>query len=331
MKPLQRIGQLVGEPAYRTKLAFFALLGAVAILASFLLQSGLLKDILVQFSVTFVAVALIQILWDFLGGDPLETRLNAAQNETLASIQAVEKGLEESIQGLDKQLGAVAGSMTLLADLADGNIGIARLWPTRRAWQSDPEEGLSVWHQRLCSATKVSIAGNTLWNNWLNDALLRKRLLANVAHHGDVTVRLVLYDPDSEVLRIRARDEGDIRSHGIYQMQNEIESSLAVLAQEMAALEEGPRARLEVRLTDKSVHVCQLVWADERMLVALYLAGKSGGPCPTFELRGPGSAYYATYAEQFEILWNRARPLTFAELQKYGQRFEETGPAPVER
>ena len=329
MKTVQRIGQLFSAPAYRTKIAFFVLVGTTTILLAILVPDVFWRDILLQFSVTFIAVALIQISWDFLGGDPMETHLGNIQNEIALNRLSAQTELSNVAQSLEVQFDSLRHSMHLLADLIDGNIGIVRIWPDRKTWQKDPEAGLLAWYDWVCRADEISIVSNTMWHNWLHDDRFRKQLFANLARGA--TVRLLMYDPDSDVLRLRAEDETHARSFGITRMRSEIDSSLSVLAKELETLEDVVRQRLQIRLTWKSLHFAQLIHADDQMLVALYLTGKTGGPSPTFQLQGPQSTYFSTYAEQFEILWERARPLNFTDLQKYVKEFEGAPQPPVER
>jgi hypothetical protein len=274
----ERFRQLAGQPAYRIKLAFFLVLSLAIFFASFLVDSSVWSEILLQFAVTFGAVGLLQLLWDFLGGEPLELRIDEVRDE-VREIQT---------------------SVSLLSDLVDGNIGIERIWADRRSWQSDAKDGLSVWQDRVCQAEQVDIVSNTLWINWMQEDH-RKRLFKNIV--GGARVRMIVYEPGSEVQRLRAKDEKDVPG----QMEAEIKATLLRLAQDQKALPAAARQNLQVRLTSESVHSAQIIRADDRMIVATYLSGKSGSPSPTMQLRGAESSYYRKYAEQIEILWERAK------------------------
>lgn len=69
----------------------------------------------------------------------------------------------------------------------------------------------------------------------------------------------------------------------------------------------------------------QLIRADELMLLAFYLSGKVEGDSPTVQLRGSKSAYFDTYAQQFNIMWRRGKPL---EDEDFSQILEEFGGVP---
>jgi hypothetical protein len=313
MKPYERIEQLLGEPTYRTKLAFFALLGGLITLLAVVIKHPFWSNVLLEFAVTFGAVALIQFLWDFLGGEPMELQIGEVQNEIVHVRQSV-----------NAEIASLKQSMTLLADLIDGNIGIERIWPDRRTWQSDPADGLSAWQARVCQAANVAIMSMTLWNNWLHQEQFRKQLFANIA--GGASVRILVYDPDSEVLHLRAKDERDPPG----QMQLEIKSTLLRLAETWDSLGESVKKNLKVRLTAQTLQYTQIIQADDQVLVAIYLSGKSGGPSPTMQLRGPESTWFLKYLEQFEIMWRRGRPLGDDEFRQILRTLEDIPIAPTE-
>jgi len=313
MKPWERIKQLLGETTYRTKLAFFTLLGGLIILFAIVIEYPFWSNMLLEFAVTFGAVALIQFLWDFLGGEPMELRIGEVQNEIVYVRQSI-----------NAEIASLKQSMTLLADLIGGNIGIERIWQDRRTWQSDPMDGLSAWQARVCRATNAAIMSMTLWNNWMHQERFRERLFANIT--GGASVRILVYDPDSEILRLRAKDERDPPG----QMRLEIKSTLLKLAETWDSLGESVKNNLKVRLTTQTLQYTQIIRADEQMLVAIYLSGKSGGPSPTMQLRGPESTWFLKYLEQFEIMWRRGKPLNDDEFHKILRTFEDIPTAPTE-
>jgi hypothetical protein len=314
---LERINNLFKEPEYRTKLLVFVLIGVVLTLSAILTQDEFWSDVLVQIAITFATVAFVQVLWAFLGGDPVEVEIG----------QAGER-LEGEIQAVDQKVDHLKGSLNLLADLMDGNIGIERIWPDRNAWQTDQKDGRDDWHKWVCQADEINFVSNTMWNNWLHNDDFRRGFFENL--NRGANIKIVLYDPDSPILAQRAKDEKDPKLMGVLQMQNEIGSSLLVISKELGKLEPQARERLEVRLSDQFAHFAQIIRADKRVLVALYLSGRTGGYCPTFQLQGDHSVYYETYEKQFEIIWKRAKAISQAELQELVGRFEGMERPPVE-
>lgn len=304
MSRWKRVQQTLQQPAYRIRLAFFLILGFTVALLAVLLQSclPLWSEVLLEFAVTFGAVGVLQLLWDFLGGDPVELRIEEVRDQV--------RDLEQPT--------------TLLSDLVDGDIGVERVWRDRQSWEQDSADGKEVWYERVGQARNVDIMSNTLWNNWMHREEFRDKLFDNIARGA--RARILIYDLDSDVLALRAADEGDrfivVPPRKVYEMQAEINSTLSRVAEERDKLSPSARTNLEVRLTTQALHPAQVIRADERMVVAIYLSGKSGSPSPTLQLRGSGSSYFRKYAEQFETLWKRARPLgddRFSQiLQDYG-------------
>jgi hypothetical protein len=170
---------------------------------------------------------------------------------------------------------------------------------------------------------------NTLWNNWIHREMFRKGLFGNIAQGA--YVRILVYDPDSTVLEMRAADEEDafivIQREKVYEMRAEINSTLCRIAEEWRDMPASARSNLEVRLTVQTLHLVQMIRADDRMLVGMYLSGKSGTPSPTLQLRGTESCYFQKYAEQFETLWKRARPVSDDRFIQILQEYEHL-PAP---
>lgn len=305
MGGLGQFTEKLRQPVYRVKLAFFLILGFATTLASIQLQSRspFWSEVLKDFAVTLSAVGLLQLLWDFLGGDPLGRRV--------------------------EELGQ---SITLLSDLTEGNIGLERIWKDRRSWDKDPVDGRETWYARVCEAKHVDIASNTLWNNWIKEPEFRDRLFESLGQ--GTRVRILVYDPDSDVLQLRAKDEKDtfeeVQGSKVYEMQLEIKRTLREIAAKRRALPELARMKggLEVRLTDKALHLAQIVRADEAMIVAIYLSGRSGSWSPTMQLRGADSSLFQSYADQFNTIWERGRALDDADFDRILEETEGTRPAP---
>lgn len=332
MQVLERIRQLLRDPTYRTRLAFFGLLGIVVILLAIVIKDPFWSSVFSEFAVVFSAVALIEFLWDFLGGDPMEHRIQDVQGEVVHTRDYITSSLSNTVDSLDDELTSLKHSMNLLADLIDGNIGIERIWKDRRAWQRDSTHGLETWQTWVCQASEVDIMTNTLWNNWMHQEGFRKELFANI--DAGASVRILLYDPESDILKQRAKDERDVALpigdtiH--YEMQQEIGSTLRWLAEHWVNFKESAKGNLELRLTHQSIQYVQLIRADDRMLVAIYLSGKSGGPSPTMQLRGPETAYFKKYADQFDTMWGRGRPVDDAEFEKMLDKYGGIQPPPPE-
>jgi hypothetical protein len=318
----KRLKDLFAEPGYRTKLLVFFLIGLVLVLSSILAKDPFWRDLLLQIAITFVTVAFVQVLWGFLGGDPVEVQIKTTEVEIEKHTQRLLDNLDQRIFAVDDKIGTLKNSLNLLADLIDGNIGIERIWPDRRAWREDPDAGLKKWQEWVCQAKEVYIVSNTLWNNWMHDEKFRQQLFANLSRGAKV--KIVVYHPKSPLLANRVKDEGDPRSFGVQQMQSEIVSSLKVIVMMLRSAAESVRQNFEVRLMHDFMLLSQLVRADDRMVLAIYLSGKTGGPSPTIQLKGEQSIYFMKYVEQFNIVWERSQPVEWHDLNKLVEQFQES-------
>lgn len=316
-----RILRMFKSSAYRTQVGFFMLVGISTGLSSRTVSDPFWRELLLEFSIVFNAVGLIQLLWDFIGGDPVNMSLKSLNHEMQKSRDVLSQEMHESRDSLSQ-------SLTLMADLLDGNLGVTRMWQTRNAWERDPKSGLSKWHDWVCEAKRVDIVGSTLQSNWLGETNFLSRLCVSIANGA--RVRLLVYDIESDIIRLRAADEGDPGDLLIFPMQNEVVTSLRALERHAESLRPRDRMRLEVRISGQFMHLAQIVRADDRMLVATYLSGESGGSSPTMQLHGPMTTFFVTYAKQFETLWSRSKPLELAELSQYIDHFHSVRREPAE-
>ena len=149
MKRLERIKNLFSLGEYLRRVAYFVVLGAAIFLSALIVKDPFWNDVLVQLSLVFIAVGLVSIVWDIVGGDPME-------------LQMV-----RLFSNLDTKVISIQRSMGIISDIIEGNIGIERIWSTRREWESDPEDGLSAWKERMCLANKVDVVSNTFWTRWV--------------------------------------------------------------------------------------------------------------------------------------------------------------------
>ncbi|HKZ82600.1 MAG TPA: hypothetical protein VJ793_02960 [Anaerolineae bacterium] len=289
----ERIRSLLRQPLYRARLAVFMLLGVVLFLAALLVNPSLsVSSILIDFAIVFVAVGLISFMWDFLGGDPIELQITRHFSE------------------LHDRLDSTRLSMSVLSDIVDRNIGIERIWPNRGVWATDPDDGPAVWKERVYQAKKVDMVSNTLWSGWFGHETFRTEFFKRLANGN--SARILIYDPRSSLVGLRATDEQDPQT----QIRTEIKSTLEMIARGREGLNDVAKKNLEIRLTTSHYHLAQIIRVDGRVLVTIYLSGKSGTPSPILQLRGPDTEYFKTYLEQIEILWRRGREVSDDEFRQ---------------
>ncbi|MFZ6027848.1 MAG: hypothetical protein ACOYYS_09045 [Chloroflexota bacterium] len=307
----------------RTGLAFFGLLGAVLyLLARMMIGQSLFSGptcsgIFDQFAVVLIGVSLVEIVWKFLGGDPVEDQLNAGFEKTAVKAAATEQSILHKLDTVDAKVAALAEaahtSTTVLADINQFHLGIERAWPTRREWMNDPHDGPAVWQQRQSTAKEIDIVSNTLWTSWFRDGKTRQEFFDNITRGA--RVRILIYHPQALLLVLRAANEislnpkksADLRAaevaNSFNEMRQEITSTLLSLAINRQNLSEAACKNLQVRLNTGYYHLAQIVRADDRMLITSYLAGKTGTPSPVMQIRGAHTAYYESHRSQWETLW----------------------------
>lgn len=292
----KQIRSLLSVPSYRVRLLFFVTLGSSAILGSLLVKDPYWQDILSNFAVTFIAVGLIDFIWDVLGGEPMEINMH------------------NSFVEVNNKLNAINQTMSVVADLTNFQIGMERIWSTRREWEKDAKDGLAIWKKKVCQAKQVDILSNTFYTRWANDDDFWKDIID--ALNRGTKFRLLMYNPASTVLQLRADNEGDTKIGNTSQMKMEIHSTLEKIAKNRKDLHEDVRKNFEVKLNSKFYQLAQIIRADRQILIAIYLSKTSGSPSPTFQVAGPDSAYFKTYSQQFDTLWEFGDEIKDSDFQR---------------
>ena len=295
----KKIKFLWGIPSYRVRLLFFVILGVSAILASLIVQNPFWQDLLANFAVTFAAVGFIDFLWDLLGGEPMEAKMMYSFGE------------------VNQKIDTISQSMSVIADLTNGQIGIQRIWPSRREWEKDPIDGLSIWKTRVCHAKQVDIVSSTFYTRWAHDDEFWNELFDAV--NSGTNFRLIIYDPISDILRIRSQNEDETIVDGTSQMKMEIFSTIEKIAKNRSKLDDKAKDKFEFRLNSTYYQLAQIIRADKQLLITTYLSKKSGSSSPTFQVSGPDSTYYNLYTKQFDILWKAGTPLIDEDYMKLHQ------------
>jgi hypothetical protein len=284
----KQIKHLWGIPSYRLRLLFFVVLGTTAILASLLIQNAYWQDLLSNFAVTFAAVGVIDFMWDILGGEPME----ATMRDSFAE-------LNQRMDVLNQSLSAVSG-------LANSGTGIERVWAARKYWDQDETDGFPIWKTRICQAQEVDIVSNTFKRPWAYDDNFWEGLCEAI--NSGTKFRLVIYDPNSDILQIRAKNEGESPQEKTSEMAMEIRYTLDRFTEKISQLPKSVRNNIEIRLNSRYYQMAQIIRADKRILVTLYLSKRSGSLSPTLQVAGPDSPFFDIYTKQFKTLWEEGKP-----------------------
>jgi len=287
----QRLTHLLGNSNYRIRLAYFVLIGFVLFLLAWLTQPPL-NNFLEQVAFVFLGVGLIEVLWDFLGGDPLEEKIGS------------------EFQHIDEKLQTIENSVTGLSDIVDYDLGIKHIWPNRDTWRDDRENGFRKWHEILCLAQNVQVVSNTFHRNWMEQEQFTQGLFSSLKNTPK-KMQILLYHPYSTNLLIRANQENPENYQSLNEMRNEIIQSLQkTIVELIKPLPHRARNKIEIRLTVFYYHLAQIIIADNKMLVSNYLSDESGHPIPTMQIEGEHTKYFLTYKKQFDTLWKYAAKLS---------------------
>lgn len=232
-----------------------------------------LSEILLNLGVVTVTVTLIAALWRFLGGNPL-----------LESIERLQT------------------STSLLSDLE--NSGIVRIFPQRRM---APEYEFL----QLESAKKVGVMGHILRDNLVrNDELMDK--LKDRTGEGELELKIILLDPSREnnILKQLSIDEAkwsDKEDERIIAQEASFKRLSAELENSLNEL--SSKRKFNVRVADNANMYCNIVRADDRLVVTKYLLSVRGGGSPTLFIRGEDTPYYKMFSKEFDDMWRRSKPL----------------------
>jgi hypothetical protein len=175
--------------------------------------------------------------------------------------------------------------------------GIVQAWPRRESLDS----GRVM--KALEQSQTISMLGYNLRTPFLShggrfDEMLRGKL----AKEKNLTLRILIADPDSEGLARRAEFEAKRPDR---RMHDDGNSALEYLNDILRTHADG---RLEVRLIDGDLIRCSLIFADEKLFVTQYLARRTGNKCPAFEIHGKSTGFYQIYQREFDDLWKEAQP-----------------------
>ena len=265
----------------------FALVGVILLLAAKVFQNDAFwSSFLLNLGIVVIAVTVVELLWKFVGGNPLLEAIKLLQIST-----------------------------SLLKDI-EGS-GIVRVHPKRQEWASN----LNNFLLYVASAREVDMMGNILRNNWTNNPDFMENLKSRTQEE-QCKFRILLLDPNSDILEQRAKDEAiwnkDDEKEKAYKisydrMRTEIIASLYQFETVKRELNEKNSQYLEIKVVNQSNIYCNIIRADDKMIVAKYLLSVRGGGAPIIEIYGRDTSFYKIFSNEFESMWKRGvdwRPST---------------------
>jgi hypothetical protein len=270
----------------RAKLSLFFLAGVVFVLCSQLSSIGWLQSSLVNLGAALITISLANMLWAFWGPDPLHVRISELENKLIDGMSTI------------------AARQQVLRDVVDQNLGIERLWKNRRAWESDPSDGLSTWYDRVKTASQISMMGNILWANWFENPRFIECLCLAVGRGANA--RVIIYAPEASAIEMRAAAIGDIAGATLRRMKAEGYQVLAELAN-LSHVGEKP---VSITLSKRTGIPALLIHVDDHILVSPYLVGVGQGRTENFTLQVHGSSteLFRKYHRVFDDVWALEAP-----------------------
>ena len=259
----------------------FALVGGVLLLSAKIVQDcPLWSPLLLNFGIVVIAVVVVEFLWKLVGGNPLLEAIKLLQTST-----ALLKDLEGS--------------------------GIVRIYSERRKWEPD----LKGFLHYVASAEEVDMMGNVLRNNWMSNQDFID-IIEDATHQKKCKFRILLLDPHekSNILKQRSNDEAvwdsddekeEAQKVSYGHMRTDIIDSLHQLGNVKNKLQKENSQYLEIKVVNQSNMYCNIVRADDKMIMSKYLLSVRGSGAPTIEIQGKDTVFYKKFHKEFEEMWKR--------------------------
>ena len=231
-------------------------------------------DILKNIGLTVLTVVAITLLWNLLGGDPVDKSISRLDN-TLGAFQSSVKLLEDSkVSGLQRVL-AVSGEFGSHTD----------------------------WMNRLKSAeNSIDLLGYDLlvWTKGENFENEVKKLVENGVH-----VRVLIMDENNPDLSAFT-NTAQIRSLSIELVKENIRIVKEVFKGIKESLSPNFQAKLEFRSLKQGLIPLQLCRTDNRLTMVQYIFSEVASRSPLLLVEGEESTLFAIYKNEFNLLWELA-------------------------
>ena len=267
---------------------FFAVAGVILLLSAKVSQSDdFLSSLLLHLGIVVIAVTVVELLWKFVGGNPLLEAIKLLQTST-----------------------------SLLKDI-EGS-GIVRIYPERKKW----ERNLDDFIEYIKKAKEVDMMGKILLNNWArsNDFL---ETIETRTQSQSCKFRILLLDPNSDSFKQVAKDEADsLKNADISLSYNKMAGNIKFSLGRFQNVKNKVDEKFDKEISDKFLGIkvinqsniyCHIIRADDKMIVAKYLLSVRGGGAPTLIIHGKDTSFYKIFSNEFESMWKRGvdwRPST---------------------
>jgi hypothetical protein len=247
-------------------------------------SSSLIRDLLLNIGVSILAVSIINILWEWIGNDPVQASINEIQNSVQASIEEIRNPIQKSIT-------EIQDSVELLQD--SHKTGVIRVMSDREDFI---KKRLESFRTRMRTAAEIDVMGRVLYSNWANSDDI-KEIFRDTAERRKCTIRILVLDPDGTVAQDRDTQE---KRKGA-SIAN-IRDTIRIFTELKESLSENALGTIELKTIDAILYE-QIARVDGYIWVQPYLHYVHGSGCPSFEIEGTTTSLYKKYKAEFEALW----------------------------
>lgn len=254
----------------------FAAIGIILIMTSTFFADSpeleTIKAVLFNLGIVVVAVVIVELIWRFVGGDPLRKEINV----------------------LNRQVERLAEATNLVEQRE--KIGLISVHDKLSNFGTEED-----WVRLLGSATEsVDLIGRALFG-WHDARELGEILVSKIKTDG-VRFRWLIMSPENPYLSQLDKEPGAMLSHKIDRMCN-------LFREIIKKLPSGHAGHLQLRGTTETPITCSILRFDDVFVVNQYLSTRSSRKCPLFVAKGRKAAWPVAFREEFELLWKGADDL----------------------
>jgi hypothetical protein len=265
------------QSSIRLRKSIFVLVGVSLIIASIAFRQYELtffQTASLELGIVFLAVMLVDQLWQWCGGKPVEHQVSI---------------LSEQIGRLSKAVDVIEGSRHIgLEAVYDrlGNFG------TQASWL------------RLVEGARghVDLMGRTMFG-WTNSEKLVELIVDKIVR-DDVTFRWLVMHKDNKYLPLLVEEDKNIGS----MLSGKLEHVYQTLRNIRAELPPDRKRNLQVKLYRHVPLYCSILRIDDRYYVNQYLFSASSENSPLFCVED-GGVWSTTYSQEFATIWKTSEGL----------------------
>lgn len=247
------------------------IIGALLLTIAFFLKDPSVTTVAFTYSSIFniafilITVGLVNIVWDLVGGEPMQNLLNQSRNT--------------------------------IRLLSDGEAtGLSRVVSSSSAYGTSQD-----WLDVLRTARRqIDLQGYTLLV-WTRSEDFGKTLV-QLAESG-VNIRLVFMHEDADHLRA-AINETQIPQLTAANVVNEISAMTNYLTQLLSAsTDRAWKGSIEYRKIRKGLILNQICRVDGKLLVIPYIYSANTSECPLFVIENTEKPLFKKFEKEFESMW----------------------------